>query len=246
MSNSKTPPARRPSGAARRAAAPQRGGRTGSSDRFGFYFIAYATLGVLLFGFIVYGVRQMNANNAAAPLPAATATPTALAQLPVPPVDDTPLPMSPVASPTSPAPDALQNGSAAPRAVITAVVVTDTAQIRQPEKLPPQIPQAHMDLSASTVAFDAVSAGGVVTQSVTLANSGGADLVLLQLASDCPCLTAQADASKLRPGTRTQLTLRYDPAQDPSDPGAAQHALYLATTDGQKPAQEIVVTATKP
>src|SRR5215218_8072063 len=128
MSTRKTPPSTRKPG---QAPAPSRrsvplaahtpartaGGRTAARPRrdlFGLYFVLGSATVILLFGVAVWGFRTLVAGSP----PPATATPELLTALPRETSNETPLPLTPPATPTLPAPDAINSGAFAPSAPI--------------------------------------------------------------------------------------------------------------------------------
>ncbi|HMA35917.1 MAG TPA: DUF1573 domain-containing protein [Chloroflexia bacterium] len=252
----KKPPPPAPRRGPARPAVPVRTVRPGRRDTFGLYFVLSSAIFIFLFGAAVWGLRTLNRNNAAAaatPSPPArsvvapaTATIETVTQLPLPPVSESPLPnYTPPAVPTLPAPQALQSGTFAPLAPITSIV-TDVTRVQVPARFPAVIPQPRLDLSAPAVDLGTIQAGAVLTRALTLANPGARELIIRGLVSDCACLTARADASRLPTGTRTYLLLTYDSKTDQSPSGRAEHLLTLVTTDGQQPLTPLTVTVTLP
>ncbi|HUS16334.1 MAG TPA: DUF1573 domain-containing protein [Chloroflexia bacterium] len=209
-----------------------RGGRNAEPDRFGIYFIVGLAVLIFAFGAVVWGLRGANRSNAVQPAPTPTATVAVLSLTGLP-------------SPTLPAPNALTEGAFATAAPITSIV-TDVTKLPPAEVLPPVLPQPKLELSNSSVNLGTVAAGSVVTHELTLANPGARDLVIRRLETDCACLMARAEASKLPSGTRTHLLLTYDAAADPGASGAVAHKVAVLSTDGQTPWTTIDVSVTNP
>jgi uncharacterized protein DUF1573 len=213
--------------------------RKGGRDFFGLYFILGGAVFIFLFGAAVWGLRSLN-SQAAQGLP--TATVETASQLPLPAVDETPLPnFTPPPSPTLPAPDALNSGPFVESTPVTSVV-TDAAKLPEPMKLPPQIPQPKIDMSVESVDLGAVKLGDVITREVTIANPGTHDLYIDNIASDCACVGASIAAQKIPSGSRTHMTVVYDSTLEPNPAGRYDHTLTIFSTDGQEPEKEFLLS----
>ncbi|MGI8586212.1 MAG: DUF1573 domain-containing protein [Chloroflexia bacterium] len=218
--------------------------RKGGTDRFGIYFVAGATAAILLFGAAVWGLRGINNSNRA-DLARPTPTEQVISTLPTYPAATAQPGEKPLPSPTLAAPDAARTGAFAPASPITSVV-TDVNKLPMPPHLPPQIPQPHLDVSEASFDLGTPDAGAVITREVTLANSAAGVLTIRGLASDCTCLTAVADATRLPSGTRTRLVLTYTAAAETGVSGPVQHLLSVISTDGQTPRTDVDLYLMKP
>lgn len=246
-------PAAKNAPAPRRATpiAPGRPARQGGRDLFGLYFILGAAGFILLFGATIWGLRNANHNSAAA-LANATVVPTAAATVAanlltvVPPVDTPPLAnFTPAPTAALIAPDALRTGALVMLTPVTSVV-SDLLAVEIPPHLPPQIPQARLSVSTDHVDLGLIRPGQVLSRELSLANPGVGEVLIRNLVSDCPCLTARAAAGRLRSNTRTPLLLSYDAHSDPVAVGPITHTLSLISTDGQQPRTDITVTLRLP
>ncbi len=80
----------------------------------------------------------------------------------------------------------------------------------------------------------------LINHSVTVKNEGQRDLQIKALQGNCPCISASADKTALKPGDSTMLTISFKPQ---SRGGTQQKAITIYSNDPRNPVQRISVLA---
>lgn len=93
-------------------------------------------------------------------------------------------------------------------------------------------------ISAETTSFSfgEVVNGEIVSQTVSIANTGSAPLVVEAISTSCGCTEAELDAMSIPPGQSSSLTIHFDSgAHGPDEVGKVTRQVFIASNDPDQP-----------
>jgi hypothetical protein len=95
-------------------------------------------------------------------------------------------------------------GSAAPNHIPPLSKLTSTAG--------PQLP---LKISPDPISLGTLDPGRSAVAKLTLRNSGSDPVIVARVETSCPCLTVAEQSTEIGPGQAADLTMEFDPADDP-------------------------------
>jgi len=102
-------------------------------------------------------------------------------------------------------------------------------------------PQPRLQLLSAVNDLGSIPAE-TITHTFLVTNSGDAELSINRVHTDCKCVKASVNPTRLAPGQTGQLTVTYDPNYFQED-GQTRKGIFLESNDAQEPRQLVALIA---